>query len=76
MMRWTPDADIESTEARESSEPNSVQYLLAALTVTLGRLNSRSFLLMVLLALVVLTVLFGLSTQDSLAGARWCPVKC
>ncbi|HET7094575.1 MAG TPA: hypothetical protein VFI22_13875 [Thermomicrobiales bacterium] len=70
MMRWTPDTVAESTEAEESS---STQYLLDAVFVTLARLNSRSFLLMVLLAMVVLTVLFGLSTQDSLAGARWCP---
>jgi hypothetical protein len=70
MMRWTPE---NTTESPEATEPNSVQYLLDAVVVTLARLNSRSFFLMALLALVVLTVLFGLSTQDSLAGARWCP---
>ncbi|HEU0113668.1 MAG TPA: hypothetical protein VFQ80_03290 [Thermomicrobiales bacterium] len=73
MMRWTPEPATESTEAEE---PSSVQYLLDAVVVTLARLNSRSFYLMFLLALIVLTVLFGLSTQDSLAGGRWCPVKC
>ncbi|HEU5433299.1 MAG TPA: hypothetical protein VFU81_16655 [Thermomicrobiales bacterium] len=70
MMRWTPE---NTTESSEATEPTPVQYLLDAMVVALGRLNSRSFLLMALLTLIVLTVLFGLSTQDSLAGARWCP---
>jgi hypothetical protein len=72
MMRWTPENVTESTEA---TEPSSVQYLLDAVLVTLGRLNTRSLLLMVLLALVVATLVFGLSTQDSMAQLRWCP-KC
>lgn len=70
MMRWNPTTMTESSEADNSEV---VHNLFDTVVGVVARLGTQSVLLAVTIALIVATVIFGLSTGDALAGGRWCP---
>lgn len=70
MMRWTPNTTTETTADRDAV---AVQGLIDTVVGVVARMGTQSVLLAVTIALIVATVVFGLSTGDALAGGRWCP---
>lgn len=72
MMRWTPNATADVSEVSQDRGPVAVQALLDAVVDVVARMGGRSVLLGVMVALVVLTLVFGLSVDDALAGANYC----
>ena len=72
MMRWTPETVAESSEARDAVVGRD---LIDAVVASVAGLGARSVVFAVMVALIVLTLAFGLSTQEAFAAAGWCP-KC
>jgi len=72
MMRWTPSTTTDVSEVSHDRDGGIVQELFDSVVGVVAQIGSRSVLLAVMVALVVLTLVFGLSTQDALAGANWC----
>ena len=86
MMRWTPtdvDGVREETEsARTGAAPRAtdpvgdgtfVRYLLDAVAAAVVGIGARSAVLLVVMAVIVAALLFGLSADDTTAAMRWCP---
>ena len=72
MMRWTPNTTADVSEVSQERDPASLQALLDALVASVAGMGARSVVVGVMVALIVLTLVFGLSTQDVLAGANYC----
>ena len=70
MMRWTPSTP---TDVSEVSEDNVVREFLASVVGAVAGMGGRSVVVAVMVALIVLTLVFGVSTEDALAGGNWCP---
>jgi hypothetical protein len=70
MMRWTPST---TTDVSEVSEDNVVREFLASVVGAVAGMGGRSVVVAVMVALIVLTLVFGVSTEDALAGGNWCP---
>jgi hypothetical protein len=69
-MRWTPST---TTDVSEVSEDNVVREFLASVVGAVAGMGGRSVVVAVMVALIVLTLVFGVSTEDALAGGNWCP---
>jgi hypothetical protein len=69
MMRWTPNTTTDVSEVREDGV---VQEFLASVVGAVAGLGGRSVVVAAMVALIVLTLVFGLSADDALAGARYC----
>lgn len=72
MMRWNPEIRTESTEVREQS---TVQDLFDTVVATFAGMGARSVLLTAVVVLIVLTLAFGVTTQDAMAGGNFC-IRC
>jgi len=72
MMRWTPNTTTESSEVRDAG---AAQELFDAVVGAVAGLGTRSVVFAVMVALIVVTLVFGLTTQDAMAAGQWCP-KC
>ncbi|MDP9366517.1 MAG: hypothetical protein M3Q10_20215 [Chloroflexota bacterium] len=85
MMRWTPtDVDgvrEETDSARTGAAPRAtnpvgdgtfVRYLLDAVAATVVGIGARSAVLLVVMAVIVAALLFGLSAGEAAAGVQWC----
>lgn len=86
MMRWIP---TDSTDVRDDAGfsggdavpattdrvagDSTLRYLLDAVAAAVAGLGARSAVVLMVMALVVATVLFGLSANEASALARWCP---
>lgn len=88
MMRWAPNdqttvrdgADVDGGDAVSPTTgrmagDSMVRYLLDAVAASVVGLGARSVVVAVALALVVATLLIGLTADEAAAVARWCP-KC
>lgn len=78
MMRWEPTntdkVGVTQTEsAGRGPEVSAARYLLDAVAATVAGLGTRSVVIMLVMALIVATLLFGLSGDETAAYARWCP---
>lgn len=85
MMRWTP-ADMNGVRevagsARADAVPETtsrigdettVRYLLDAVVAAVASLGARSVVVALVMAMIVATLLFGLTANEAAAYARWC----
>ncbi len=72
MMRWTPNTTTDVSEVSHGRDAGIVQELFDSVVGMVAQIGSRSVLLTVMVALVVLTLVFGMSVTDALAGANYC----
>ncbi len=75
MMRWTPNATTEVSEVSQDRDATVIQELFDSVVGVVAGMGARSVIVAVMVAVIVLTLVFGVSTQDALAGGNWCP-KC
>ncbi len=85
MMRWNMGENnfevndrrtVVSTVGDEHPEPGTLfGHMVETLTLTLARIGVTSVTVAVAIALLIATVLFGLTTSDATALYQWCP-KC
>lgn len=72
MMRWTPNTTADVSEVSQDRDPASLQALLDAVVASVAGMGARSVVVGVMVALIVMTLVFGLSTEDALAGVNFC----
>jgi hypothetical protein len=73
MMRWTPDS---VSAVADDQQPVGAKALLEDLVASVLRLGVPTLYVSVAVALVVLTLLFGLTVQEADALGKWCPNGC
>lgn len=86
MMRWTPtdptnarddagsaDGDALAPTTGRVMEDSMMRYLLDAVAATVAGLGARSVVVAVTMALIVATLLLGLTADEATAMVRWCP---
>ncbi len=73
MMRWTPETVADVTDEQGGFD---AKQMLQEAVVALSTIGVRPLIAAAVVALIVLTLVFGISAQDTVAGGRWCPVKC
>ena len=84
MMRWSPmvaDGAREETDSLRADaapagpsptgEPAALRDLLDAVLATVSSLGARSVVVLVM-ALIVAALVFGLSADEAAAGLQWC----
>ncbi len=73
MMRWTPETSADVVEERGGFDAKQV---LQEAVVALSTIGVRPLIVAAAITLIALALVFGISAQDTVAGGRWCPVKC
>ncbi len=73
MMRWTPETSADVVEEQDGFD---AKQMLQEAVVALSTIGVRPLIVAAAITLIALALVFGLSVQDTVAGGRWCPVKC
>lgn len=86
MMRWVPNdqttaydgAGVDDGEAVSPTKgrptgDSMVRYLLDAVVASMAGLGARSIVVAVAMALIVATLLLGMTADEAAAVVRWCP---
>ena len=73
MMRWTPETVADVADEQDGFD---AKQLLQEALVTIANIGVRPLIVAAVVTLIVLSLVVGLSVQDTVAGGRWCPVKC
>lgn len=84
-MRWTPvdsttarneagfvDGDAETPTTGRMAGDSMMRYLLDAIVASVTVLGARSVVVAVVMALIMVTLFFGLTADEATAIARWC----
>lgn len=73
MMRWNPETVVEVAGDRGAIDAKG---MLDAAFAAIARIGVPTLVVTALVTVLILTLLFGLTAQDAVAGARWCPKSC